>query len=44
MSGHESAGTLKGLFYPSSAGALNFIRMIEMCVESVLLPYSDDSQ
>jgi hypothetical protein len=34
MSGHESARSLKGMFYPSSTGTLTFARSIEMCVES----------
>jgi hypothetical protein len=34
MSGHESGGPLKDMFYPSSAGTLIFIKTIEMCVES----------
>jgi hypothetical protein len=34
MSGHESAGPLNGMFYPSSAGTLTFARSIEMSVES----------
>jgi hypothetical protein len=35
---------LKGIIYPSSAGILTFIRMIETCVESVLPPYPNDLQ
>jgi hypothetical protein len=42
--GHESAGPLKGMFYPSFACTLTFVKMIEMCVESVLPPYLKDSQ
>jgi hypothetical protein len=34
MSEHKSAGLLKGIFYPSSAGTLTFIKIIETCVES----------
>jgi hypothetical protein len=34
MSGHESTGPLKGIFYPSSVGTLTFARSIETCVES----------
>jgi hypothetical protein len=30
----DSAGPLKGIFYPSSTGTLTFVRMIETCVES----------
>jgi hypothetical protein len=44
MSWHESAGPLKGMFYPSSAGTLTFVKMLEICVESVLPPYPNDSQ
>jgi hypothetical protein len=44
MSGHESAKPLKGMFYPSSAGTLTFIRTIEICVESILPPYPNDLQ
>jgi hypothetical protein len=42
MSGHESAGPLKGMFYPSSAGTLTFVRMIQTYVESVLPPYPNN--
>jgi hypothetical protein len=38
MSEHESARPLKGMFYPSSTCKMTFVRMIEMCVESVLPP------
>jgi hypothetical protein len=38
MSGHESAGPLKGMFYPSSVGTLTFVRMIETIFENVLPP------
>jgi hypothetical protein len=34
MSGHESVGPLKGIFYPSSTGTLTFTGSIETCVES----------
>jgi hypothetical protein len=34
MSGHESARLLKGIFYPSSARTLTFVKMIETCVET----------
>jgi hypothetical protein len=34
MSGHKSVGSLKGMFYSSSAGILTFARSIETCVES----------
>jgi hypothetical protein len=44
MNGHESAGPLKGMFYLSSVDTLAFVRMIEMCVDSVLPPYPNDSQ
>jgi hypothetical protein len=38
MSGHESAGPLKGMFYPSSVGTLTFVRTIETIFENVLPP------
>jgi hypothetical protein len=44
MSGHDSVVPLKGMMYPSSVGTLTFVRMIEMCVESILPPYLNDSQ
>jgi hypothetical protein len=34
MSGHESDGPLKDMFYPSSVGTLTFARSIETCVEN----------
>jgi hypothetical protein len=34
MSGHESVGPLKGIFYPSSAGTLTSVKSFETCVES----------
>jgi hypothetical protein len=34
MSGHESVGPLKGIFYSSSTGTLTFARSVETCVES----------
>jgi hypothetical protein len=34
MSWHESAGPLKGMFYPSSAGTMTFTKLMETCVES----------
>jgi hypothetical protein len=33
MSGHESAGALKVMFYPSSTGTLTFGKSLETCVE-----------
>jgi hypothetical protein len=44
MSGHESAGPLKGMFYPSSLDTLTFVKTIETSVESVLPPSLNDSQ
>jgi hypothetical protein len=38
MSGHESAGPLKGMFYLSSVGTLTFVRTIETIFENVLPP------
>jgi hypothetical protein len=44
MRGHESAGPLRSMIYPSSASTLTHVKMIEMCVESILSPYLNDSQ
>jgi hypothetical protein len=35
MSGHKSAGPLKGMFYPSYAGTLASIKSLVMMCESV---------
>jgi hypothetical protein len=44
MSGHESAGPIKGIIYPSSVGTMTFIRTIETCVENILPSYPNDSE
>jgi hypothetical protein len=36
MSGHESAGSHKDMFYPSSTGTLTCVKSLVTCVESVL--------
>jgi hypothetical protein len=38
ISGHESARPLKGMFYPSFAGTITFVKTIETCIESILPP------
>ena len=43
MSGHVSAGPLKGMFDPFSAGTLTCAKSLETCVESVWPPYPNDS-
>jgi hypothetical protein len=50
MSGHVSVGPLRARVkvddcYDSFfAGTLTFIKTLEMCIESVLPPYPNDSQ
>jgi hypothetical protein len=38
ISGHESAGPTKGMFYPSYAGTLICVKSLVTCVDSVLSP------
>jgi hypothetical protein len=44
MSGYESDGPPKGMFYPSSACTLICVKLLVMMFESVVPPYLNDSQ
>jgi hypothetical protein len=44
MSGHESAGPPRDIFYLSSAGTLTCVRSLVTSVESVLPPCLNNSQ
>jgi hypothetical protein len=35
MSGHESVGPLKGIFYPSYTGTLTCIKLVEMFMRAL---------
>jgi hypothetical protein len=44
ISGHESVGSPKGMFYSSSTCTLTCIKSLVTCVERVLPPCSNNSQ
>jgi hypothetical protein len=43
MSGHESVGPPRGMFYPSSADTLTCVKSLATMFESVVSPYLNDS-
>jgi hypothetical protein len=44
MSGHESAGPLRGMFYPSSVGTLAYVKLLATCIVSILPLCPNNSQ
>jgi hypothetical protein len=44
MSGRESAGPPKDMFYPSSVGTLTCVKLLVTCVKSILPPCLNNSQ